>query len=401
MDTFANKDQKNALFFGSFAFAVTFAIWGLLSGLMPILKKDLHLTATEASILVALPVALGSLGRLPAGLLADKFGAKRVFIGILFLMLLPALALGFAHDFTSYAIVAAFLGIAGTSFSVGVTFVSRWFPPEKQGTALGIYGAGNIGHSVAVFGAPALCTVLGISWAVWAFAFVALVYAFVFLKFARDAEWHQKPKSLSDSMTVLCKRPMSWVLSLLYFQTFGGFVALALYMPMLLKELFELTPSDAGLRTAIFVIFATLCRPLGGWASDRFRPDRILVFLLAFLIPCAFMMTSKDLGYFTVGALSAAALVGLGNGAVFKLVPTIFPQDVGTVTGLVGAAGGMGGFFPPLILGYCKDHFGSYSIGFYCLAAFASLCLAVLYTTIVRVKESPKPETFAISTNGS
>lgn len=401
MDTFADKEQKKALLLGSLAFAVTFAIWGLLSGLMPILKRELHLTATEASILVALPVALGSLGRLPAGLLADKFGGKRIFLCILFLMLLPAWALGFAHDFTSYAIVAAFLGIAGTSFSVGVTFVSRWFPPQKQGTALGIYGAGNIGHSIAVFGAPALCGIFGISWSVWTFALIALSYAFLFWAIAKDAQWDQKPKSLSDSMNVLFRRPMSWVLSLLYFQTFGGFVALALYMPMLLKELFELTPADAGLRTAIFVLIATLSRPVGGWASDRFRPDRILAILLAFLIPCALLMTSKDLGYFTVGALSAAALVGLGNGAVFKLVPTFFPQDVGTVTGLVGAAGGMGGFFPPLILGYCKDHFGTYSYGFYSLAAFATVCLFVLYVAVIRAKESPKPEKLVASANGS
>lgn len=401
MNSFANNEQKKALLLGSLAFAVTFSIWGLLAGLMPILKKDLHLTATDASLLVALPVALGSLGRLPAGLMADKFGGKRVFVAILFLMLLPATALGFAHDYTSYAIVAALLGVAGTSFSVGVTFVSRWFPPEKQGTALGIYGAGNIGHSVAVFGAPVLCSVFGISWSVWTFALVALVYAVIFLKLAQDAEWNQKPKSFADSMSVLFKRPMSWVLSLLYFQTFGGFVALALYMPMLLKEVFELTPADAGLRTAMFVLIATVCRPLGGYLSDRFPPERLLMVLFAGLVPCAFLMTSKDLGYFTVGALSAAGLVGLGNGAVFKLVPSIFPKDVGTVTGLVGAAGGMGGFFPPLILGYCKDHYGSYTYGFYCLAGFATLCLIILYTTIVRKKQGPDQKVLVAGVSSS
>ncbi len=385
--TISGSQQKRALFLGTLGFAIAFAVWGLLSGLMPILKRDLGLTATEASLLVALPVVLGSVGRLPVGILADRYGGKLVFIGILLLMLLPAIALGFANSYSTYMFVAAFLGIAGTSFSVGVTYVSRWFPPEKQGTALGVYGAGNIGHSLAVFGAPALAAVVGINWAVWTFAAVALVYAIVFMRFARDAEWHQRPKSFAESTAIIFKRPMSWVLSLLYFQTFGGFVALGLYMPMLLKELFGLTTADAGFRTAFFVVVATLSRPLGGWASDRFNPDRILTVILFGLIPCAFLMTSPDLGYFTVGALSAAALVGLGNGAVFKLVPSIFPQDVGTVTGLVGAAGGMGGFFPPLILGYCKDHYGSYSPGFYCLAVFAAVCLAVLYLTITRVRE--------------
>jgi len=179
---------------------------------------------------------------------------------------------------------------------------------------------------------------------------------------------------------------LSWVLSLLYFQTFGGFVALSIYMPMLLKELFGLTPADAGFRTAMFVIVATICRPLGGFLSDRFAPSRLLAVVFSGLVPCALLMTSVDLGYFTVGALGAAALVGLGNGAVFKLVPHYFPKDVGTVTGLVGATGGMGGFFPPLILGYFRDHVGSYNPGFWCLAAFAITCLVVLYFAIIKAR---------------
>lgn len=384
--------EKNALLMGTSAFMVSFAIWGLLAGLMPILKKDLNLSATEASLLVALPVVLGSLGRLPVGILADRFGGKRVFVIILFLMLLPAIALGWAHTYYQFISIATFLGIAGTSFSVGVTFVSRWFPPEKQGTALGIYGAGNFGHSLAVFGAPAIASLFGVAWAVWSFAVVALVYAVLFVRFAKDSEWHQPPKSFSECMVVLFTQPMSWVLSLLYFQTFGGFVALALYMPMLLKELFGLTPADAGFRTAVFVIIATLARPIGGWLSDRFNPDRILTVVLIGLLLSAFLLTSADLGYFTIGALCAASLVGLGNGAVFKLVPAIFPKDIGTVTGLVGAAGGMGGFFPPLILGYCKDHFGGYSPGFYCLATFAALCLVVLYLTITKPRRQAARE---------
>lgn len=378
---------RRALIFGTLAFMVSFAVWGLLAGLMPILKKELSLSATEASLLVALPVVLGSLGRIPVGILADKFGGKRVFIFILLVMVLPAVALGLVHNYSSYLVVAACLGIAGTSFSVGVTFVSRWFPPEKQGTALGIYGAGNIGHSLAVFGAPALASFFGISCAVWVFAAIALIYAVIFARFTEDSEWHEPPKSFFQSMTVLLNQPMSWVLSLLYFQTFGGFVALALYMPMLLKDLFGLTPTDVGFRTAVFVVIATLCRPLGGWLSDRFHPDKILIAVLASLLPCALFMTSLDLGYFTVGALLSASAVGLGNGAVFKLVPTIFPKDVGTVTGLVGAAGGMGGFFPPLILGYSKDHLGNYNTGFYCLAIFAALCLVVLYLTIIKPRQ--------------
>lgn len=388
-------EQNKALVNGTVAFTVAFAIWGLLAGLMPILKKELALSAAQASLLVAVPVVLGSLGRIPVGMLADRFGGRAVFSAILFFMVVPAIALGLVHDYNAFLVVAAFLGVAGTSFAVGISYVSRWFPPDKQGTALGIYGAGNIGQSVAVFGAPLLASWLGTSWAVWIFAAFALAYAFYFFTVAKDAEWHLPPRSFKQMMAPFVKAPMSWVLSLFYFQTFGGFVALSIYMPMLLKELFQLTPADAGFRTAMFVVLATGARPLGGWLADKFGGARILSITFLGLIPCAFMMSLNDFGYFTVGALGAAFLVGLGNGGVFRLVPEYFPKETGTVTGLVGAAGGMGGFFPPLVLGYCKDRLGAYDPGFYLLAAFATVCLIVLYFTIMRKQRTASPVTAA------
>jgi NNP family nitrate/nitrite transporter-like MFS transporter len=359
------------------------------------LKKELALSAAQASLLVAVPVVLGSLGRIPVGMLADRFGGRVVFSAILFFMIVPAIALGFVHDYNAFLVVAGFLGVAGTSFAVGISYVSRWFPPDKQGTALGIYGAGNIGQSVAVFGAPLLASWLGISWAVWIFAAFALAYALYFFTAARDAEWHSPPRSFKEMIAPFGKAPMSWVLSLFYFQTFGGFVALSIYMPMLLKELFQLTPADAGFRTAMFVVLATGARPLGGWLADKFGGAKILSITFLGLIPCAFMMSLHDFGYFTVGALGAAFLVGLGNGGVFRLVPEYFPKETGTVTGLVGAAGGMGGFFPPLVLGYCKDRVGTYDPGFYLLAAFATVCLIVLYFTIMRKQRTASPVTAA------
>src|SRR5262249_24837682 len=152
------------------------------------------------------------------------FGGRIVFSSILFFMVVPAIALGLVHSYNAFLFVAVFLGVAGTSFAVGVSYVSRWFPPDKQGTALGIYGAGNIGQSIVGFGAPVLASSLGISWAVWAFAAVAVAYACYFLASAKDAEWHLPAKSLTEMMRPFFQAPMSWVLSLFYFQTFGGFV---------------------------------------------------------------------------------------------------------------------------------------------------------------------------------
>lgn len=390
MESNTRPTSQKQLIMGTLAFMVSFSIWGLLAGIMPSLKKELSLTASQASLLVAVPVILGSLGRIPAGLMADRYGGKVVMTVLLFAMTIPAVCLGFARDYQSYLITAIFLGLGGTTFSVGITFVSRWFSPAKQGTALGIFGAGNVGHSIAVFGMPVLAASLGRSQAIWLFAAVALVYAVVFRILAQDAEWTQAPKTLGSMLQIFFKHGMCWILSMLYFQTFGGFVALSIYMPMLLKELFNLSPADAGFRTAMFVVLATSARPLGGWLSDKISSHAVLTVCFVGLLPCAFLMTNHDFGYFTVGALGAAFLVGLGNGGVFKLVPQYFPKDVGAVTGLVGAAGGMGGFFPPLVLGYCKDHFGSYNPGFYCLGAFAALCLLVLYIAVIGPNNSGK-----------
>lgn len=388
MATLANDSSKKALILGTVAFSISFALWGLLSGLMPILKAQLSLSSVQASLLVAIPVVLGSLGRIPIGIASDRFGGKKVFLFVMTAAILPVIGLGFARDYTSFLFLAALLGVAGTSFAVGVTFVSRWYANQNQGTILGIYGVGNIGQSIAVFGAPALAAAVGLSWAVWTFAAAAAIYVVVFALKARDAEWRLPPKKFSEIARLFIKEDMCWVLSLLYFQTFGGFVALSIYMPMLLKEIFSLPPADAGFRTAVFVVIATLSRPLGGWLSDQFGSKRVLSFALLGIVICGLLMTSKDLGYFTVSALGAAICVGLGNGGVFKLVPQFFPKDVGTVTGLVGAAGGMGGFFPPLVLGYCKDHFAAYDPGFLCLAGFATICMIVLHLRLGRGAES-------------
>jgi MFS transporter, NNP family, nitrate/nitrite transporter len=380
----AKSPEKTALLLGTFAFTTGFAIWGLLAGLMPLIKKDLGLSAQEASMLVAIPVILGSLGRIPAGILADKYGGRVVFGALLALLVLPALALGWVHNYSGYVAVAVLLGLGGTTFSVGVSYVSRWFPASQQGTALGVYGAGNIGQSVAVFGAPALAVLIGIPGATMVFAAVSAAYAVYFFLNAKEAPTTGPRVNAAAVFAEVARNRMCWVLSLLYFQTFGGFVALSIYMPMLLKEIFALSPTDAGFRTAMFVVLATLARPLGGWLADKFDAAKIISFVLIGVLPCAFFLSSTDFGYFTAGALAYALLVGVGNGAVFKLVGQHFRAKAGTATGIIGAAGGMGGFFPPLLLGYCKDHMGSYSPGFYLLAAFAVICLIVVYFTFLR-----------------
>jgi NNP family nitrate/nitrite transporter-like MFS transporter len=374
-----------ALFFSTTAFAVSFAVWGLIAALAPTFTQLYNLSATQKSVMIAVPVLLGSLGRLFSGMLADKFGGRNVMSALLIFSAIPAVAIGFSTSFNQLVIFGLFLGIAGTTFPVGVGFTSRWFAQEKQGTALGVYGMGNIGQSVAVFFAPVLAIALG-DWRTvfFIFAAVTLIWGIVFYLSAANDTTTARPRSLSEMLRPLRTSKTAWVLSLFYFLTFGGFVALALYMPTFLREIFSLTPTDAGARTAGFVVLATLMRPIGGIVADRIGGAKVLLFVFAAIAALSLLLSFTTIVLFTIGALGCAAALGLGNGAVFKLVPQYFPKETGTVTGLVGAFGGLGGFFPPIELGLVKDATGSYTIGFGLLSLFAIGCLAVDYFVFVR-----------------
>jgi NNP family nitrate/nitrite transporter-like MFS transporter len=367
------KPNKN-LIVATIAFAVTFSTWGLIAALAPAFKVAYKLTATQASMMIAIPVILGSVGRLAMGWLADRLGPRAVLGALLLFGVIPPLALSRDHSFNSLLIWGFFLGLAGTSFPVGVALVSGWFPREKVGFALGIYGAGNIGQSIAVFFAPLLARRFGIGGTFVAFGMASLLWGLSFLALAENAPQIGPVKKSKETIQLFRER-QTYILSLFYFLTFGGFVALAIYLPTLLREIFSLSAADAGARTAGFVLLATAARTLGGWLSDKYGGNSVLTFVFAGLATVAWFMACPNIVVFTLGALGCAALLGLGNGAVFKLVPQYFPQRTGTATGVVGAAGGLGGFFPPLVLGVFRDHLGSYAFGFILLSAFAACCL--------------------------
>lgn len=374
------------------AFAICFAVFGSVSAMMPILKKNLGLDPVQVSIALAVPVLLGSLGRIPLGMLTDRYGGRAVFSVVMVSSIVPALMMGFVADYWQLIVCGFFIGVALASFSVGVGFVSGWYPPERQGFALGIYGAGNIGQSLAAFGSPVLAAAFGFKWGFWTFGVLLVAWLALFWFKAQNAPRRAPAKSFSE-ITKPLRDAKSWVLSLYYFLTFGGFVAMAIYLPTFLTEMFKLTPGDAGFRTAGFVVLATVMRPIGGMLADRVGGRKILLWVfpvtaaMAIFLACPMMLT------FTIGALGMAAAIGLGNGAVFKLVPEYFPQSVGAVTGLVGAAGGLGGFFPPLVLGAIKQATGEFTLGFVLLAVFAIICFVVVFKS----GSNPDPETQFVS----
>lgn len=378
------RESTRALTLSTLAFAISFAVWGMIAPMAKTFQKDLHLTEQQTWLLIAVPVLLGSIIRLPMGMLADRFGGRIVFGSLLLFIAIPAFMLSFAHSYGDLLFWALLLGMAGTSFSIGIAFASRWFPPQRQGFALGIYGAGNIGQSIALFGVPVLAGLWGWQTSYRLFALVALAWGIVFLLFARNAPVQVQPKPFGAMVKVLYEQPLSWLLALFYFVTFGGFVALSIGLPKLLQEIFHLTKEDAGLRVAGFVVLATAMRPLGGWLSDRIGGARLLVSVFTGAGILALGMTFEHIVPFTIGALGVAACIGLGNGAVFKLVPQYFPKDTGTVTGLVGAMGGLGGFFPPIVLGIIKTQTGVYDLGFILLSAFCFGCLVLNYRVFLR-----------------
>jgi NNP family nitrate/nitrite transporter-like MFS transporter len=378
--TMKTENQATAqLALGTGAFALCFAVFGSLSAMMPILSRQMHLSPIQKSIAVAVPVLLGSLGRIPLGMLTDRLGGRSVFTAVMALSIIPAFLMGSVGDYAHLLAYGFLIGIGLASFSVGVGFVSGWYSAERQGFALGVYGAGNIGQSLAAFGAPLIASAFGFLWGFWTFGALLAIWLVVFAFAARNAPRRGKAKGFAEIIRPLQDR-RSWILSIYYFLTFGGFVAMAIYLPIFLTEMFHLTPQDAGLRTAGFVVLATAMRPVGGILADKVGGSCILKWVFPFAAVMALFMACPLMATFTVGALGVAMAIGLGNGAVFKLVPEYFPQSVGSVTGLVGAAGGLGGFFPPLALGIVKQQFGTFLPGFIMLSVFCLACLALLLT---------------------
>jgi NNP family nitrate/nitrite transporter-like MFS transporter len=363
------------------SFAICFAAWGMVSAFAPRFRELLGLNATQTAFLVAVPVLLGAVARIPMGMLADRFGGRAVFSGLMLAVAVPAFWVTRAGAYHSLLVVAFLLGLAGSSFAVGIPFVSRWYPQERQGSALGIYGTGNIGQSAAVFGGPVLAAAVGLHNVFRGMAVLLVVWAIAFAVLARNPQAAERPKGWREMLVVMGGRPLAWLLAAFYFLTFGGFVAFSIYLPSLLRADFGLGLIDAGFRTAGFVVLATLARPVGGWLADQIGGARVLSVVFLGIIPFALLLMWNIMAPFTVGALGCALLLGIGNGAVFKLVPQYFPVERGTITGLVGALGGLGGFFPPILLGFFRDHTGKVWPGFVLLAVVS----AVLYWANRRV----------------
>ena len=360
-------------------FDISFMVWVILGPLGPFIGEALKLTSSQKGMLTAVPLLGGSFFRLVLGFMTERIGGRKTGLIGLGLSLIP-LFLGWqvANSFGQFLALGVLLGIAGASFAAALPLASGWYPPEYQGLAMGIAGAGNSGTLVATMFAPRLAMRYG--WhSVFGFAMIPVTIVWLlFALLAKDAPGKMKRKTWKDYAAVLRIADSGWF-CFIYSLTFGGFVGLASFLTIFFRDQYHLTKVQSGDLTTLVVLFGSFLRPVGGTLSDRIGGYRMLLVMLAGVTLCLTGVGTLPGVYTAVGLLvMAMAMLGMGNGAVFQLVPQRFPDRVGLLTGLVGAAGGLGGFLLPNVLGQLKDRTGSFGIGFYTCAGAVALGFAAL-----------------------
>jgi len=390
-------------------FAVNFWAWALISPLGPLFRDSGalgQLTESDVALMVAVPVIVGSVGRILVGALTDKYGGRVMFPVISGITIVPILFIAF-FALDSYVLLLVggfFLGIAGTAFAVGVPFVNAWFPPARRGLAVGVFGAGMGGTAISALTTVKLFENLGEKSPFLITAAVLAVYAVVAWTVMRDAPGRTAPStSLITRLSANARLSITWQACLLYAVAFGGYVAFSVYLPAYLKTAYELTPADAANRMAGFVVVAVLMRPVGGWLSDRFGPIPVLAGGYAVVVVGAAVAATTPLleHIGTVAFLAMAAALGSGSGATFALIARVTdPSRVGGVTGLVGAAGGLGGFVPPLIMGYVYGRTDSYGIGLTLLSVTAAFTLVLTLTVVRRTARLHEEAAAELRTDG-
>lgn len=412
----ARPGANAALSLSTAAFMAAFAVWTIFSIIGIKIKKDLGLTDAEFGLLAGTPILTGSLSRMVLGVFADRFGGRIVNLIVMLLSAASTVALSYAHTYPLMLLAALGLGLAGGSFAAGVSYVSKFFPKEKQGAALGVYGAGNVGAAITNFGAPFVMAAMG--WEsvarIWAGALVVMALVFFFgakdePELAQRRASHQKPPSLLAQFAPLRKLQV-WRFSLYYFFSFGAFVALSLWLPRYLVGVYHLDLKSAGMLAAGFSLPAAGFRIFGGWLSDKIGARRVMYASFAVAVAATFLLSYPATSYVVDGIQGPIAFriatalpvfmailvtlgffMSLGMAAVFKHIPVYYPQDIGAVGGLVGMIGGLGGFVLPIAFGAMNDIAHVWTSCFMLLFALVATALIWMHLAIGRMERARVP----------
>ncbi|MCV0371274.1 MULTISPECIES: MFS transporter [Filomicrobium] len=413
-------DQSRALWLSTISFTVCFAVWTIFSIIGVGIKEELGLSDTEFGLLVATPILTGSLSRIFLGIWTDQYGGRVVFTTTMVLGAIATFLLSYATTYELMLLAALGVGLAGGSFAVGIAYVSRWYPSEKQGTALGIFGAGNVGAAVTKFLAPFVMVAYG--WTVvaqvWAAGLVIMAAVFWFATKDDPVLRARRQRGESARSTLLeldpLKRLQVWRFSLYYFFVFGAFVALALWLPRYLVGVYELDIRTAGILAAFYSVPASIFRAYGGHLSDRIGARKVMYWTFGVSAVVCFMLSYPNTDYVihgirgpitfstSVGLVPFVILVfvlgffmSLGKAAVYKHIPVYYPNHVGAVGGMVGLVGGLGGFILPIMFGVMLDLTGIWTSSFMLLFAIASISLAWMHFAILAMERrarAPEPE---------
>ena len=407
------QKQVSVLSLSTLAFTVCFAVWVMFSIIGIPIKANLGLNETEFGLLAATPILTGSLFRLPLGMLTDKVGGRIVFFVLMLSTVVPIWLISIATDYWHFLLLGLFVGVAGASFSVGIAYVARWFPKQKQGFAMGIFGAGNAGAALTKFVAPALVVAYG--WQavpqVYAFAMLAMAILFWIFTYTDTAHHVSSNITIKEQLSAL-KDPNVWKLCQYYSIVFGGYVALSLWMTKYYITEYGFTMQTAALMAAIFVLPSGLVRAIGGWFSDKIGAHRmtwwvmwvswVCLFLLSYPQTEMVVQTTKgpmslhiglNVWMFTTLLFVLGIAWAFGKASVFKYISDEYPDNIGVISGIVGLMGGLGGFFLPILFGIIVDVTGINSGIFMLMYGVVWVSLIWMYLTEVRKHPIIKPAT--------
>jgi len=407
-ETAAAKQGTRVLVLSTVGFTLFFAVWVMFAIVGIPLRKELGLSEGDFALLVAIPILMGSILRVPIGILTDRIGGRVVYSSLFFVTAVPTYLVSRADSYGMLLVLAFFVGIAGVSFAVGIAWVSAWYPRERQGFALGTFGAGNVGASITKLLAPTLVTLLAVGGIAGGaipggWRFVPFVYAIV-LVLAGIAVWFLAPRpdhrpaqgrSVRDQLDPL-RYLRVWRFGLYYVVVFGAYVALSLWLPKYYVDVYGFELRNAGFLTAIFIFPASLLRPLGGWLSDRVGARKVTYAVFGTMMAATLgLVVPMGPWLFTALVFVVGASMGIGKASVYKYIPEYYPKDVGAVGGLVGAVGGLGGFVLPLLFAWAHDVSGRPQSTFLVLFVLTVACLVWLHLVVRRMVRSARPETQA------